>query len=198
MLGSVGCRSTAPRDQLQILCQCLGQEHWQESWSQVHLNPWLRAQPLYMEHLLYQLSHQVIYWCWWTMIKMKCRCPISLGKLEDTSSQTHTHTYEGQGDTAGNAEKNTRTCAGPWLEPWQKEVHSHESCHFFFQGQFQKLGGILKDNEKVTGIKPGPVVTVTTSAGVYHAKSLVITAGTWNNTLLAHTGLQLPLEVFKF
>uniref|UniRef100_A0A1A7WRR5 Peroxisomal sarcosine oxidase n=2 Tax=Iconisemion striatum TaxID=60296 RepID=A0A1A7WRR5_9TELE len=65
------------------------------------------------------------------------------------------------------------------------------------QGQFQKLGGTIRDNEKVTDIKPGPLVTVSTSAGVYQAKSVVITAGPWTNALLAHTGLQLPLEVVK-
>ncbi|XP_034384838.1 peroxisomal sarcosine oxidase [Cyclopterus lumpus] len=65
------------------------------------------------------------------------------------------------------------------------------------QGQFEKLGGVIRDNEKVTDIKPGPVVTVATSAAVYRAKSLVITAGPWANRLLAHTGLQLPLKVVK-
>uniref|UniRef100_A0A8C5E0L6 Peroxisomal sarcosine oxidase n=1 Tax=Gouania willdenowi TaxID=441366 RepID=A0A8C5E0L6_GOUWI len=65
------------------------------------------------------------------------------------------------------------------------------------QGQFQKLGGVLRDKEKVTDIKPGPFVTVSTAASVYQAKSLVITAGPWANTLLAHTGLQLPLQVQK-
>ncbi|KAF0030325.1 hypothetical protein F2P81_017056 [Scophthalmus maximus] len=65
------------------------------------------------------------------------------------------------------------------------------------QGQFQKLGGIIRDKEKVTDIEPGPVVTVSTTAGVYRAKSVVITAGPWANRLLAHTGLQLPLEVVR-
>ncbi|XP_033969259.1 peroxisomal sarcosine oxidase [Trematomus bernacchii] len=65
------------------------------------------------------------------------------------------------------------------------------------QGQFQKLGGVIRDKEKVTDITPGPVVTVSTSAGVYRAKSLVITAGPWANKLLAHIGLQLPLKVQK-
>ncbi|KAM4742513.1 peroxisomal sarcosine oxidase [Anableps anableps] len=65
------------------------------------------------------------------------------------------------------------------------------------QGQFQKLGGVIRDNEKVTEIKPGPVVMVTTSEGVYHAKSVIITAGPWTNKLLAHTGFQLPLETVK-
>ncbi|XP_008277079.1 peroxisomal sarcosine oxidase [Stegastes partitus] len=65
------------------------------------------------------------------------------------------------------------------------------------QAEFQKLGGVLRDNEMVTDIKPGPIVTVSTSAGVYRTKRLVITAGPWANRLLAHTGLQLPLEVVK-
>ncbi|XP_054482998.1 peroxisomal sarcosine oxidase-like, partial [Anoplopoma fimbria] len=65
------------------------------------------------------------------------------------------------------------------------------------QGQFQKLGGVIRDKEKVIDIKPGPVVTVSTSAGVYRANRVVITAGPWANRLLAHTGLQLPLEVVK-
>ncbi|XP_076591792.1 peroxisomal sarcosine oxidase isoform X2 [Chaetodon auriga] len=65
------------------------------------------------------------------------------------------------------------------------------------QGQFQKMGGVIRDKEVVTDIMPGPVVTVSTSAGVYRAKSVVITAGPWTNKLLAHTGLQLPLEVVK-
>ncbi|KAG7235161.1 hypothetical protein INR49_003147 [Caranx melampygus] len=62
------------------------------------------------------------------------------------------------------------------------------------QSQFQKLGGVIRDQEKVMDIKPGPVVTVSTSAGVYRAKRLVITAGPWVNRLLSYTGLQLPLE----
>ncbi|XP_044058249.1 LOW QUALITY PROTEIN: peroxisomal sarcosine oxidase [Siniperca chuatsi] len=65
------------------------------------------------------------------------------------------------------------------------------------QGQFQKLGGVIRDKEKVTEIKPGPVVTLSTSAGVYQAKNVVITAGPWTNRLLAHTALQLPLQVVK-
>ncbi|XP_071374637.1 peroxisomal sarcosine oxidase [Centroberyx affinis] len=65
------------------------------------------------------------------------------------------------------------------------------------QGQFQKLGGVIKDGQKVTDIKPGPVVTVSTSSGVYRARSLVITAGAWANTVLSHVGLQLPLQVVR-
>jgi len=49
----------------------------------------------------------------------------------------------------------------------------------------------MRDKEKVTEIKPGPFVTVSTSAHVYRAKSVVITAGPWANRLLVQTGLQL-------
>ncbi|XP_077398150.1 peroxisomal sarcosine oxidase [Festucalex cinctus] len=65
------------------------------------------------------------------------------------------------------------------------------------QDEFQKLGGVIKDQEKVTDIKPGPLVTVSTSAGVYQAKGLVIAAGPWTSTLLARVDLHLPLEVVK-
>ncbi|XP_077466740.1 peroxisomal sarcosine oxidase isoform X2 [Stigmatopora argus] len=63
------------------------------------------------------------------------------------------------------------------------------------QGQFQKLGGVIKDHEKVIDIKTGQIVTVSTFAGVYQAKGLVITAGPWTNKLLAHIDLHLPLEI---
>ncbi|XP_030648708.1 peroxisomal sarcosine oxidase isoform X1 [Chanos chanos] len=65
------------------------------------------------------------------------------------------------------------------------------------QGVFQSLGGVIQDGEKVLNIQPGSTVTVTTACGVYKAKTLVITAGPWANTLLSHTDLQLPLEVVK-
>ncbi|CAG6007029.1 peroxisomal sarcosine oxidase isoform 2-T2 [Menidia menidia] len=65
------------------------------------------------------------------------------------------------------------------------------------QDQFQMLGGIIRDKEMVTDIKPGPIVTVSTTAHVYQAKSVVITAGPWANRLLIQTGLQLPLQVIK-
>ncbi|KAM9118003.1 peroxisomal sarcosine oxidase [Pangshura tecta] len=65
------------------------------------------------------------------------------------------------------------------------------------QDGFQRCGGALRDGEKVTDIKPGGVVTVTTSRGVYQAKSLVITAGPWANKLLAPLGLQLPLQTLR-
>ncbi|XP_063058433.1 peroxisomal sarcosine oxidase-like [Engraulis encrasicolus] len=65
------------------------------------------------------------------------------------------------------------------------------------QSYFQSLGGVIKDGEKVLNIQPGSIVTVTTASGEYRAKRLVITAGPWANTLLAHTGLQLPLSVVK-
>ncbi|XP_059931589.1 peroxisomal sarcosine oxidase isoform X1 [Gadus macrocephalus] len=65
------------------------------------------------------------------------------------------------------------------------------------QGQFLKLGGIIKDGQKVSDIKPGALVTVTASGGVYRAKNLVLTAGSWTNGMLSYIGLQLPLKVLK-
>ncbi|CAL8344381.1 unnamed protein product [Arctogadus glacialis] len=65
------------------------------------------------------------------------------------------------------------------------------------QGQFLKLGGIIKDGQKVSDIKPGALVTVMASGGVYRAKNLVLTAGSWTNGMLSYIGLQLPLKVLK-
>ncbi|XP_066552007.1 peroxisomal sarcosine oxidase [Amia ocellicauda] len=65
------------------------------------------------------------------------------------------------------------------------------------QSVFQRLGGVIRDGEKVVDIRPGFPVTVTTSSAVYRARSLVLTAGPWVNKLLSHTGLQLPLQVEK-
>ncbi|KAL2096168.1 hypothetical protein ACEWY4_008316 [Coilia grayii] len=65
------------------------------------------------------------------------------------------------------------------------------------QRLFQLRGGEIKDGQKVSDISPGPVATVTTATGAYRTKSLVITAGPWVNSLLAYTGLGLPLKVEK-
>ncbi|XP_071193411.1 peroxisomal sarcosine oxidase-like [Salvelinus alpinus] len=62
---------------------------------------------------------------------------------------------------------------------------------------FQSEGGVIKDGDQVTDIQPGSTVTVTTATEVYRAESLVITAGSWANTLMAYTGLQIPLQVVK-
>ncbi len=70
-------------------------------------------------------------------------------------------------------------------------------CHSFFPGAVSEVGWGHKRQREVTDIQPGPIVTLSTTGGVYQAKSVVITAGPWANRLLAHTGLQLPLEVFK-
>lgn len=68
-------------------------------------------------------------------------------------------------------------------------------CWSLSQDLFQKLGGVIRDNEEVTDIKLGAVVTVSTAARVYRARSVVVTVGAWTAKLLAQTGLQLPLEV---
>uniref|UniRef100_A0A670K9N4 Peroxisomal sarcosine oxidase n=1 Tax=Podarcis muralis TaxID=64176 RepID=A0A670K9N4_PODMU len=65
------------------------------------------------------------------------------------------------------------------------------------QDQFQRNGGTIRDGEKVHGILPGAVITVTTSQGQYRAKHLVVTAGAWANRLLAPLGLHLPLQPLR-
>lgn len=44
-------------------------------------------------------------------------------------------------------------------------------------------------------IQPGATVTVTTTAGVYKAPRLIITAGAWTGAFVEQLGLRLPLQV---
>ncbi|NP_001090110.1 pipecolic acid oxidase L homeolog [Xenopus laevis] len=62
---------------------------------------------------------------------------------------------------------------------------------------FKQMGGIIRDGEKVMHIKPGPVVTVTTTSSIYQADGLVITAGPWAQKVLRPLGLQLPLKTLR-
>ncbi|NXT80231.1 SOX oxidase, partial [Zapornia atra] len=65
------------------------------------------------------------------------------------------------------------------------------------QDVFRRHGGTLRDGEKVLRIEPGAVLTVTTTAGVYRARRLIITAGAWTGALLAPLGLHLPLQPLR-
>ena len=62
---------------------------------------------------------------------------------------------------------------------------------------FVKNGGKLLVQHRVTGIKPGAIVTVETDKGVsFQAKKLIVTAGPWTKNLVqAATGIILPLKV---
>ncbi|XP_009996090.1 PREDICTED: peroxisomal sarcosine oxidase [Chaetura pelagica] len=65
------------------------------------------------------------------------------------------------------------------------------------QDVFRRHGGTLRDGEKVLSIQPGAVLTVTTTAGMYRAPRLIITAGAWTGALLAPLGLHLPLQPLR-
>lgn len=65
------------------------------------------------------------------------------------------------------------------------------------QDAIRRLGGLVCDGEKVTEIKPGLPVTVTSTSGSYQAKSLIITAGPWTNRLLRPLGIELPLQTLR-
>lgn len=65
------------------------------------------------------------------------------------------------------------------------------------QDLFRGLGGVIHDGEKVVDFTPGSPITMTTNSGMYRAQSLVITAGPWAKSVLARTGLQLPLQVLR-
>ncbi|XP_074969624.1 peroxisomal sarcosine oxidase [Phalacrocorax aristotelis] len=65
------------------------------------------------------------------------------------------------------------------------------------QDVFRRRGGTLQDGEKVLRIEPGAVLTVTTTAGVYRAPRLIMTAGAWTGALVAPLGLRLPLQPLR-
>ncbi len=59
----------------------------------------------------------------------------------------------------------------------------------------EKKGGTIKDMEKVVDIEPGPTICLTTTAGKYYAKKVVLTAGPWINDLVSKIGPELPVIV---
>ncbi|NXQ62703.1 SOX oxidase, partial [Anthoscopus minutus] len=65
------------------------------------------------------------------------------------------------------------------------------------QEVFRRQGGTLRDGEKVLRIEPGATVTVTTTAGVYKAPRLIITAGAWTGAFVEQLGLRLPLQPLR-
>ncbi|NWS85547.1 SOX oxidase, partial [Toxostoma redivivum] len=65
------------------------------------------------------------------------------------------------------------------------------------QEVFRRHGGTLRDGEKVLRIEPGATVTVTTTAGVYKAPRLIITAGAWTGAFVEQLGLRLPLQPLR-
>ncbi|KAG8590465.1 hypothetical protein GDO81_006777 [Engystomops pustulosus] len=65
------------------------------------------------------------------------------------------------------------------------------------QEQFLKMGGVIRDGERVKHIQPGQVVKVTTNSSVFEAEHLVITAGPWAQKVLSPLGLELPLKTLR-
>ena len=63
-----------------------------------------------------------------------------------------------------------------------------------FQELFVRYGGKILDGHRVTGIVPGPMVTVQTDKGDFRAKRLILAMGAWTNSLLKKTGLSLPYK----
>uniref|UniRef100_A0A8C7BGX1 Peroxisomal sarcosine oxidase n=1 Tax=Neovison vison TaxID=452646 RepID=A0A8C7BGX1_NEOVI len=65
------------------------------------------------------------------------------------------------------------------------------------QDAIQRLGGLVRDGEKVEEIKPGQPITVRSTSRSYQARSLIITAGPWTNRLLRPLGIELPLRTLR-
>lgn len=60
---------------------------------------------------------------------------------------------------------------------------------------FISAGGVFLDENPVTQVIPGQVITIRTAKGTFRTKKLVITAGAWAPSLLKTLGVELPLQV---
>ena len=60
---------------------------------------------------------------------------------------------------------------------------------------FVSAGGVLLDENPVTEIIPGRIITLRTPKGTFRTEKLVITAGAWAPEVLRPLGLELPLEI---
>ncbi|XP_045745482.1 peroxisomal sarcosine oxidase isoform X1 [Mirounga angustirostris] len=65
------------------------------------------------------------------------------------------------------------------------------------QDAIRRLGGLVRDGEKVMEIRPERPITVRSTSRSYQAKSLIITAGPWTNQLLRPLGIELPLQTLR-
>ncbi|XP_032178818.1 peroxisomal sarcosine oxidase [Mustela erminea] len=65
------------------------------------------------------------------------------------------------------------------------------------QDAIQRLGGLVRDGEKVEEIKPGQPITVRSTSRSYQTRNLIITAGPWTNRLLRPLGIELPLRTLR-
>lgn len=61
-----------------------------------------------------------------------------------------------------------------------------------------KRGAVLRENSPVVGLRnQNGIAEISTAAEDYRARTVVISAGAWANSLLSHLGLQLPLQARK-
>ncbi|MCA9877459.1 MAG: N-methyl-L-tryptophan oxidase [Thermomicrobiales bacterium] len=64
--------------------------------------------------------------------------------------------------------------------------------------QAERAGAEIHANERVLEVRPDAEgVTVRTDTGEYRARSVILTAGSWTNPLLASLGVELPLTVLQ-
>ncbi|KAK0069000.1 peroxisomal sarcosine oxidase [Biomphalaria pfeifferi] len=72
-----------------------------------------------------------------------------------------------------------------------------DKCLKAFQDVFQQHGGVVHDEEPVTHISPGKVITVATTKSHYLAHNVVIAAGPWSEKLCMSLKLQVFLKPLR-
>lgn len=77
-------------------------------------------------------------------------------------------------------------------------ILSAGTCVVTMARQAERAGADIHANERVLEVLPDEDgVTVRTDAGEYRARSVILTAGSWTNPLLAALGVALPLTVLQ-
>jgi len=72
-----------------------------------------------------------------------------------------------------------------------------DKCLVAFQTMFKRLGGTIRDSEPVTSLKPGNIVTVTTSQADYQARNVVIATGPWTAKFVSNLNIDIPLKPIR-
>lgn len=73
-----------------------------------------------------------------------------------------------------------------------------DDCVQLLAAEIQRLGGVLRQHERVIALEPqADGATVVTDAGRYQADRVVLTLGSWAQSLLSTLGVELDLRILQ-
>lgn len=122
--------------------------------------------------------------------------------LEDVA-----HTYDLLGMPYERLERAELQRRYPQLTPPEGTIGLHSPeygilaatrCVTTLADRARQAGADIRDGETVLAVVPdGEGVTIRTTSGEHRAASVILTAGSWTNLLLASLGIELPLTVLQ-